>query len=84
MALDGRVMLHARGVFLSLIVVLVSVCLFVCLLQVFVNVLTLEGCYLLHGPGWACYVTHARSVFVLDSCISFSLIVCLFVYFRCL
>ena len=37
-----------------------------------VNVLTLEGCYLLHSPGGACYVTNARGVLVLDSCISFS------------
>ena len=36
------------------------------------NVLTLEGCYLLHGPGWVCYVTHAGSVYVLDSYITFS------------
>ena len=45
-------------------------------LQVFVIVLTLEGCYLLHGPVWPCHVTHARSVHVLDSCISFTLFVC--------
>ena len=42
-----------------------------------VNVLTPEGCYLLHGPRWTCYVTRARSVLVLDSCISFRLLVCL-------
>ena len=63
---------HTLRGFMSLTVALVLsvlVCLF---LQGFVNVLTLEGCYLLHGPGWACYVTHARSVHVLESCISFS------------
>ena len=53
--------------------------LFVCFFQVFVIVLALEGCYLLHGPGWACYVTHARSVHFLDSCVNFSLFVRLFI-----
>ena len=28
------------------------------------NVLTLEGCYLLHSPGGASYVTHVRGVFM--------------------
>ena len=36
---------------------------------------TLEGCYLLHSPGGACYVTHMRGVFV------FLTVVLVLVYF---
>ena len=72
---------YMRGVFMSLIVVLV--CLFarsfVCLFQLFVNDFSLEGCCFFTWPcrGVSCY-TYARGAHVPDSCIRFSL----FVYSR--
>ena len=64
-------------VIMSFTIILV-LSLFVCLLQVFMNVLTL-GCYLLHGPGGACYVTYMRGVFLFLTVVRvLSLFVCLF------
>ena len=43
----------------------IAVLALVCLFQVFVNVLTVEVCYLLHDPGGTRYVLHMRGVFML-------------------
>ena len=43
------------------------------------NVLTLEGCYLLHSPGGACYATHMRGVVM-----SLTVVLVLSLFFVCL